>query len=261
MSVSPKATLIAMLVWGFACPGAPIVHAAPESAPLSSDRPDETEGPTTVPAGRFQLEAGYTFTREADVREHSLGEMLLRIGAGATTELRVGLNSYKRVTGGGERAAGFEDLSLGVKVNISKGSDGRRPALGVLAETTLPTGASAFRSNHLQPTALLAAEWTLSPRLSLGANVGASYVHEEDESFSQAIGTLSLGMDLSDRTGAYLEVFGFANGSGGGPNRSYINGGATYLVRPDFQVDARVGAGMNGVANDYFFGVGATHRW
>ncbi len=41
----------------------------------------------------------------------------------------------------------------------------------------------------------------------------------------------------------------------------YLNGGATYLINSDYQLDARVGRGLNGVSNDYFVGFGAARRF
>ncbi len=61
---------------------------------LVTDRPDFTESTETVKLGRFQLEGGYTFTRIDNNKEHTLGELLLRIGARQRLELRIGISSY-----------------------------------------------------------------------------------------------------------------------------------------------------------------------
>lgn len=233
----------------------------PAEEPLVADRPDFTEGIETLSPGRVQLEEGYTFTREGGVRSHALGEALIRIGSGPRSELRIGLNSYVWQREEGQRDSGFEDASIGFKLRLRDG-DGGRPGVAVLGETTLPTGAAAFGSDRLEPKASLALSWDLAPRLSLGSNLGMGYPTGDDgDAYREGSGSLSLGYDASERVGAFLEVYGFVNGSGGGPNRSYVNAGATYLVDPDLRLDARAGVDMNGLSNDYFIGAGVSRRF
>src|SRR5262245_50962396 len=54
------------------------------SKPLNTDRPDFTESPKTVGQGVFQVEGGYTFTRDAEgntkTTDHSFPETLYRMG-------------------------------------------------------------------------------------------------------------------------------------------------------------------------------------
>src|SRR3954447_23328722 len=80
--------------------------------PLNTDRPDFTEGTATVPAGHYQLEGGYTFTRQGTDDSQSLGELLLRIGVNDRVEARLGIGSYDWDDPGipGEpRISGYED--------------------------------------------------------------------------------------------------------------------------------------------------------
>ena len=66
--------------------------------PLITDRPDFTESTDAIPAGHFQLEAGYTFTYDREhtdrVRDHAAPEFLLRIGVIDDVELRLGWQGY-----------------------------------------------------------------------------------------------------------------------------------------------------------------------
>ncbi len=41
--------------------------------PLITDRPDFTESPVAVAPGLFQLEGGYTFSKDAGEDKHTLG--------------------------------------------------------------------------------------------------------------------------------------------------------------------------------------------
>ena len=238
--------------------------AAQDNEPIVTDRPDFTESPETVPPGRAQLEGGVTFTRTGEDEERAPGELLLRLATGPRTELRVNAGSYLLTRGPEGRASGFEDITLGFKVKLRDAS--RRYGVGVpdialIAETTLPTGARTFRENTLQPEAKLCLGWDLSERVALSSNLNFAYPSEEGERFSELSGSVSVSNSFTERTGGYLELFGFAPGGKSRPNTSYVNGGLTYLVNNDYQLDARAGVGLNGYGDDYFLGLGAARRW
>ncbi len=232
--------------------------------PIATDRPDFTETAETVPFGMSQIESGYTFSRNGAERAHSIGELLLRIATGRRTELRLGINSFAAALGPGRNLSGFEDMSVGFKLKLIDGdlSNGfRRPNVALIGGVTVPTGSSAYRENTVQPESKLCLAWQLSERVSLGSNLNYGLPTENGSRFSQFSGTLSFGYALSNRHAAYLEYFAFIPGGRGGPNTSYLDGGMTFLVNDDFQLDARAGIGMNSTSPDYFVGLGAARRW
>jgi hypothetical protein len=231
---------------------------------LVTDRPDFTESTETVKLGRLQLESGYTFTRINNNKEHTLGELLLRVGAGQRLELRIGLNSYALMRSPSSNASGFHDILLGVKAKLVQGSERfglNRPNLAVIVATTLPTGSDAFGEPKLQPEVKIALGWDLSERLALASNLNYAYASEEAERFSQFSGSISFGYSLTERFGTYLEYFSFMPSIKEGPNSKHLNGGLTYLVNYNHQLDVRVGIGLNGETPDYFFGLGVSWRW
>jgi len=232
--------------------------------PIVTDRPDFTESAEVVPFQQLQLEGGYTFTRISRDREHTLGEFLLRVTTGRRTEFRAGLNSYTVTRSPSGHASGMEDISLGLKVKLMDGDERfglSRPHVALIAATTLPTGASSYRENNWQPEVKFCFGWDLSERLALSSNLNYAYASEGGAQFSQFSGSLSFGYGLTERLGTYLEYFGFVPASKGGPNAGYLNGGVTYLVHNDYQLDLRAGIGLNSPQPDYFVGVGAAHRW
>ncbi|MBW3624064.1 MAG: transporter [Armatimonadetes bacterium] len=237
---------------------------AQEGEPLITDRPDFTESPQSVPKGRLQLEGGYTFTRTGAVKQHDVGELLLRVGTGARSELRLGFSSYSWLESPGGDASGFQDTSLGVKFYLAEGSeafDFARPSIGLILETSLPTGNDVFGEDALQPEAKLLFGWDLNERWSMASNLNYGLPVENGERFGQFSGSLTFGLSLNEKLGSYFEYFGFVPGSEGGPNAHYVNTGLTYLVHNDLQLDFRVGKGLNGIGNDYFIGAGAARRW
>ncbi len=245
-----------------------VLSAVPLSAqvtqpPLVTDRPDFTESASTVAPGHLQLEAGYTFTRSSDdINEHSLGEALLRIGIANRLEGRFGV-SMTWVEQPGNDDSGMDDPSVGIKIVLTEAADqpSWHPVVAILAATTLPVGADEVTEDAWQPGVTGAFAWELGPRFGLGANVGYTYASEDDERFDQGAASLALGIGLTERSGAYVEMFTiFPAGDDTGDDVT-LNGGITYLVHDSFQLDARVGAGLTDTAADIFVGFGVARRW
>lgn len=226
--------------------------------PLVTDRPDFTESAETVGPGRFQFEGGYTFTQRDEDTEHSLPELLVRIGLLEQLELRLALN-YLAADLVESNAQGLEDLSLGAKIKLVEGSadfDLVRPHIALVVQTTLPTGSSGFGADHPRPQVILALGWDLSERFSLGSNLDYAYLSEDGGQFHQFSGSLVLGYKLTEKWGTYIEYFGFEPASQNHPNENFFDGGFTYLVNDNLQLDARAGVGaFNGKSPDYFGGV------
>lgn len=257
------------LILGFALLAAPTSILAQESTtdddPLVTDRPDATESSETVRPGRVQLEGGYTFLDAGAVEEHSFGEVLARIGIVERLELRVGLNSFTRVDAPAGRLSGLSDTSLGLKAKLlqGRGQGLRHPTIAVLATTTLPTGADELSSDAAEPELRLASAWALSDRLDLSSNVGWGWLNDpaSDERFSEFLASVALGYGLSDRWGAFVEYFGFYPEDEAGPDENFVDGGLTYLLTPDLQIDGRVGYRLDDGSEDFFVGFGTSVRW
>lgn len=233
-----------------------------EDEPLVTDRPDFTESADTVAPGRFQLEGGVTFSEADEVEERSHGELLGRLGLLDWLELRIGVPSYVEVEApGGFEASGWEDASLGVKAKLAAGGGGR-PSAALLVATTLPTGSDELGGGDaLQPEAVLALAWDLAPDLGLGANLGYAHPRDDGDRFHQLFASTALGWSATERLGLFAEVFGFSEEEDGGDATLYADGGATWLLSPDAQLDVRVGTGVSGTETDWFAGVGFAARW
>lgn len=230
--------------------------------PLVTDRPDFTESAVTVPGRGLQLESGYTYTRAGDADEHALGEILLRIGLRDRLEARLGVNSHTWVEGLGEDVSGFEDPSLGIKWVLSEeGLSVGGIASALLLATSVPVGDGDLGEEEWQPEVKLAASRGLTGALALAANVGYAYPSEDGRRFDQGSASLSLGIGVSERWGAYLEGFTIFPSGPSGDDEVVANGGLTFLVHPLFQLDARAGAGLTDAAPDFFVGVGIARRW
>jgi hypothetical protein len=119
---------------------------------LCSERPGLNTPACTVDPGHLQVELGlsdWTLDRQPDRREDRVesGQILLRYGVGATTEVRFGWNAYGQVrtrdreTGEIQRDGGIGDVTLSLKQNLRHPAEGRTGlAIALLPYATLPTG-------------------------------------------------------------------------------------------------------------------------
>ncbi len=241
----------------------PFISRAPVDGPLVGDRPDFTESTDAVARGWVQIEAGYTFTYDGGAggsRTHSAPELLMRVGLATGVELRIAWPTYTRVDASAGDADGLEDFGLGVKIKLIEQS-GVIPHFGVIAEFSAPTGADALSSDGYDPTFKLLWAYDLTERVGVSGNINFSSLTEGDDRFFQAAASVALGVALTDRIGAYVEYFGFYPAGDNADDAHSINTGLTYLFNNNFQVDARVGWGLNGQADDFFAGAGFAWRF
>jgi Putative MetA-pathway of phenol degradation len=232
--------------------------------PLVADRPDFTEASETVGKGVSQLEVGSTFSREGGLESHTVGEVLARIGVASRAELRVALNSYAVERLDGATSRGLEDAALGLKLALGNGGgEGSwKPATAILVASSFPTGARPFRASRPAPEAKFAASWEFNSRVGFASNLNYARVPEGDVTAGEVSTSGSFAFSLTDRVGSYAEYFAFFPQQDGAVSAHYVNGGFTFGVTPDFQLDARAGYGLRHVGGpNYFVGIGIARRW
>ncbi len=232
--------------------------ASAQAPELVTDRPDQTESATVVPRGLLQVETGYLFAREGSVDSHAAPGTLFRIGLGGRTELRLGHAGVMGTEGG--RGAG--DSELGAKVNLIPRADGWQPELALLGGLSLPTGDRRFSSGGADPSFRVAFAHELRSGLSLGYNAGAAWESSADHPDRDAfvLYSLALGVGLTDRLGAFFEVFGDRQVTGPIATSVSADSGLTFLLTEVIQLDVSVGRGLRGPADDLFVGTGLSLR-
>ncbi|MFQ5491236.1 MAG: transporter [Phycisphaerae bacterium] len=251
--------------------------AEPIDEPLVTDRPDFTESTQAVPFGRFQLEAGYTLTydRQDDdrLRNHTFPEVLLRVGISPDVELRFGWSGYSltqlnfqertdagRSVGREQWETGANDVDLGLKIKLCDQQDAR-PALAMLGALTLPTGSANVSPGDVEPALGLLWAYDLNDTFALAGQVILALPTDRGDRFFQTASSLSLGISLTDRLGCYVEYFGFYPNTEDSGAAQTFNGGFTYLIDNNFQVDIRAGMGLDEEADDFFTGLGFAWRF
>ena len=217
----------------------------------------------------WQLESGYTFIRNDDggvrTETHSVGELLFRYGVvDDWLELRINLIPIsERSSSAGVTASqsGTEDLSLGCKLWLTA-QDGVRPEVAVITALSVPTGTRAFSAREVQPAVNWLYGWDLSERVSTAGSTGFFRATDDlDHDYLEVTQSWTVGVQLADKLGSYLEWFAFLpHSSLAAQPEHYIDGGLTYQFTKDVQLDVRAGYGLNAAADDLFAGIGLTIR-
>ena len=242
-----------------------LAHGQEETPELITDRPDQTESSCVVPAGSLQIETGFVMENNSDEQYQSRGYLfnttLLRYGLLDNFEFRAGLAYAGRQvhTAGMDSVSsvsGFSPLYTGFKVQITR-EQGFLPEIALIGGLILPfTAGEAFKTDHTAGNMRLSVSHSLSNRLSWGCNLGVSW---DGESVMPTYSyTVVLGIELTGKLGIFVEGFGFIPESEQGSH--LLDGGITYLVLPNLQLDMSAGLGLNERAIDNFLSIGFSWR-
>ena len=241
-------------------------HAAEFRRELAADRPDTTESPYTVEAGRFQVEASlwaYGRDREAGVETQSwtLAETNFKIGLAEDHDLQLVVRPYVRESRRGlenSDAEGFGDVELRWKWNL-RGNEGGASALGLMPFVSVPTR-SSVSGGEWEGGVILMQACELPGGWELGLQGEIDRVWDEDSRRHEwdFLHSIVLGRDLGADFGAYLEYFGV---SGAHPYEANLSGGLTWALGADVQLDLGCVYGLNEAAEDYSVFQGITFRF
>lgn len=237
---------------------------------ICTDRPNFTESPFTVGRGRIQFEVGFTRASDrSDAARHeadSYPELLLRAGLVAEwLELRVGLN-YSRATDGDtdgtSTARGFNDTYVALKIALTE-QEGWLPHTAILPQATLPTGSETMTEKIIKPGVNFLYTWDLNDDIAFcGSTQGNRAQNEDAVMYIELAQSFSLECSLTDDFALFGEWFAFIPTSDVDVDmQHYIDTGVMYLVNDVFQLDARIGIGLNEAADDSFWGIGASYKY
>ena len=213
----------------------------------------------------LQIETGFIYENfsndNTEFQNLGLGTTLLRYGVWDNFELRLG-GYYQQSNVKSEdfnvdsTQSGMGPVLAGFKVYVVE-EKGFRPEISILADITLNSvGKLSYRPSYTYSTIKVSASHTLSNFFSLGYNLGIASDGEAPSSFF--VYSLVVGMSLAERLGGFAEIYG--NSPEGGYPNTKIDGGLTYLILPNLQVDVSGGVGLDGSMNMYFVSCGITWR-
>lgn len=212
-----------------------------EAQNIVTDRPDQTEASSIVPVNSLQIEMGLISQRTSQDEAKSLAfpSTLLRYSFNEVIELRV-YNQYETHFSTNQNGSpqGFSDLEIGGKFQVFKRNT-CATEVAFLTHAVLPTAKETLSNKSLGVISKLSISHLLSNTLSLGYNLGHSFL-DTIHSFTYS---LALGLSITDKVGCYIEPYGSCFETGF--VESNFDGGITYLLRQNIQLDASYGFGLN----------------
>lgn len=233
-------------------------------AELITDRPGQTESSWTVPKKTLQIETGFLAefdeVSEMKTQQYNTGT-LLRYGAWKRFELRLGIEHSTRHSSiekidFNSKSSGLMPWVLGTKIALAK-PNGWLPEIALMGHFEIPfSGKRDYSSDYLNPEIRLAALHTLSPRWALGYNAGVFAQGSTNE--WNFLYSLVVGYSANPKIGLYAEAYGTNAPQFKSDFR--IDGGMTFLLRHNLQLDLSGGIGISELAPDGFVGVGLSWR-
>ena len=233
---------------------------------IATDRPDFVESSAVMDKGRVQLELGVNLERSHSAGQRGRAQFtpaLLRVGLGHALEARIETDGMIRArvtddsTGITTRNSGFSDVSLGLKWHSSDGDEkAGTPSTAWLFHLDMNSGSAAFRGDGVRPSLRFVAEWDLPGDTSIGVMPGlARDTDDNGRRFTAGILAVTVSTEIAPGWRAFIELAGLRLASGArGGNLASLDGGVTYLINPDMQVDASFQRGIT--RNTPFLGLG-----
>lgn len=238
---------------------------------MSTDRPDKTESPYTVDAGRFQIETDlFAATRDTQTgvttRSFDVMPFNLKMGLTHDTDLQIvtGAFSRTRVSGRGisETETGFGDVVVRLKHN-AWGNDGGTTAFAVMPFVKLPTNTVSSLNDDIEGGVIVPLA------IDLGHGVGLGLMTEVDilrkgngRGFAPTfVNSATVSFELTSALGLYVEAFVERSSEGGADTVVTLDGGVTYAVTEDLQLDAGANVGVTEAADDLAVFVGLSQRF
>ena len=251
------------------------------AAQIETDRPDFTESPNVVPQGALQIETGFILENDKQEfcgssethRNITTNTSLLRYGLTDNIELRFNwanslsnvvvqinptvipctenIGDYLRDTS----FSGFSTSFIGFKTNLYKND---KLSIGFLGHLYIPELASGdfakANGQKIAPEFLIPLTYDITDRFGIAVQYGLTWDGFTPNPTTSY--TLALGYGITDKLSAYVEPYGFLTNNG--EELHLINGGFTYLINNDIQVDLTGGFGLNEAAPDNFLNCGAS---
>ena len=235
----------------------PMTHCAfgqDELTELTVDRPGFADTPFTVPSGMYQFEFGFDYFKRPTGEFYNLPVGMLRTGISKRSEIRVSTRHILDNTDGNS-FKGITPLSLGVKMHVIKERKWI-PETDIMTNVIIPMSETTSQSSKLGYEVLLLFQHDFYPNTALNYNIG--YVWDSFQGKSVFTVSVCFNYLPTRRIGLYIEYFGF--GQNKWPGEQGFDGGITYLLAPNFQVDISSGVSRLEDKNNFFASSGFTFR-
>lgn len=258
--------------WRVICFSAAIAAASPALAqtvvrPLSTDRPDRTESPYTVPSGWIQIESDLASWGRIDgiderVTSTSLLTLNAKYGVTQRIDLQVVFSPWVSVEQEVADSTIFDETNTGpfglrVKFNLV-GNDLPGPALALLPYVFVPTHGDApfddVTFGIVTPISI-----PVGDSAAMSAMVGVSRIDNAD---TWMLASVSLGSALVGDLSGFIELYTSRNSfETDAIDDATMDTGITYALGENWQLDTSIYVGLVDETEDWRVFLGASGRF
>lgn len=206
---------------------------AQDAKTIDTDRPDQSDGVFTLPAGKFQIETGFLYGEIGE--DYFMNNTMLRLGLTKSTEVRLAVDYGHEFS-----STGLMPVGLSIKQNLWQGQ-GVLPTTTLIGSLSLPFLASSeFETDKAAWGITLAFENGLSDTFSLAYNLGFSTDGYSDDLIW--VWTTNLGYSVSEKVAVFAEYFGnYADKFRPAHN---VDFGVLWLLQNNLQLDLALGTSV-----------------
>jgi hypothetical protein len=224
---------------------------------IQTDRPDQTESPFITPIHYFQIENGFTFEQTSRQQQGIASPSILtRFGIHEYFEIRL-ITEYLTNKNEFSNLNGIAPLKIGIKTKLID-EEGIIPTTAFIGHLTLPKLASrGFQQEHYTSDFRFAMQHTISENQTINYNLGAEW--NDQNPSATFLYTLTTAYSLSHKIAAYIEFYGFIAQITKPDHR--LDGGFTYLINTNRQLDVSAGIGLSNTSPNYFISLGYSFRF
>ncbi|HEU4725543.1 MAG TPA: transporter [Candidatus Eisenbacteria bacterium] len=231
---------------------------------LSTDRPDQTESPYSVEAGRYQAEFQLLSAASGPDGGGTAWQFVglnLKRGLSRSTDLQLVLSGLESIPTPGGRNHGTGDATLRLKWN-ARGNDAEGLAWGLMPFVSFPTGSESFTAGGFEGGLILPVAFPLSGETGMGLMLQGDIVRDAVGSSThlEAFATATVSRALAGSLGGFIELAARFRPEDEGPREVMLDLGTTYGVGEDVQWDAGVQCGLSEGAEDLRAFLGFTIR-
>jgi Putative MetA-pathway of phenol degradation len=227
---------------------------------LVTDRPDKTEAPTTVDAGRYQFEmdfATFTLDRSNGIRTETwnVAPFNLRVGLLNNVELSLIFDSYSHVKSEARltsASSGVGDFTTRLKINLW-GNDGGQTAFALFPFLKFPTNTGGLGNNSIEGGAIFPLGVKLPWKIDMEMETGAGFARNESGSryHAEFVNSVTFGHEIIGKLGGYCEFFSSVSTERDSEWIGTVDLGLTYALSDNLQLDCGCNIGATHAADDF----------
>ena len=218
-----------------------------------ADRPGFSTGTYSVHPGKFNIEMGYNYTFDKTSTKNDTQDFpLFELRTGITEDIEFDLlwDGWSYTKDGVKEHS--SDMTIGGKYRVLK-EDMYNITFMVLV--TLPTGSqSDFQTQNISPLIGLLWDYTIDESISLFGTIQSSTYKEQKRIYDlqTAIGVT---WNHTENFASFIEAYSILPSSSSISKEYVVDGGFTYLIQENIQLDINGGIGLNRESNN-FLGAG-----